>query len=73
MAYHAVHALALKFTGSATPLDVHLTSFYTGVLPGLPTALAVIEGLGMRLYFIADKGLMCRLFFPQVERSLIKL
>ena len=29
-------ALALQFTGSATPPDVHLTSFYVGVLPGLP-------------------------------------
>ena len=32
MAYHAVHALALQFPGSATPPDVHLTSFYVGVL-----------------------------------------
>ena len=31
-----MHALALQFTGSATPPDVHLTSFYVhvGVLPG---------------------------------------
>ena len=33
------------------PPDVHLTSFYVGVLPGLPPCymLAVIEGLGTRL------------------------
>ena len=36
----------MQLTGSATPPDVHLTSFYVGVLPGLPP---VIEGLGMRL------------------------
>ena len=28
--------LALQFTGSVTPPNVHLTSFYVGVLPGLP-------------------------------------
>ena len=27
---------ALQFTGSATPPYVHLTSFYIGILPGLP-------------------------------------
>ena len=36
VAYCAVHALALQFTRSATPPDVYLTSFYEGVLPGLP-------------------------------------
>ena len=36
MAYRTVHALALQFTGSATPPEVHLTSFYVEVLPGLP-------------------------------------
>ena len=41
--------LALQFTGSATPPEVHLTSFYVEVLPGLHTVLAVIEGLGMWL------------------------
>jgi len=28
--------LCMQLTGSATPPDVHLTSFYIGVLPGLP-------------------------------------
>ena len=28
--------ITLQFTGSATPPDIHLTSFYVGVLPGLP-------------------------------------
>ena len=47
---HRAHALALRFTGSATPPNIHLTSFYVGVLPGPPPAvLAVIEGLGIRL------------------------
>jgi len=36
VAYRAVHTLALQFTGSATPPNVYLTSFYVGVLPGLP-------------------------------------
>ena len=31
-----MHALGLQFTRGATPPDVHLTSFYVGVLPGLP-------------------------------------
>ena len=31
VAYRAVHALALQFTRSATPPDVHLASFYVGV------------------------------------------
>ena len=31
-----MHTLALQFTGSATPPNVFLTSFYIGVLPGLP-------------------------------------
>ena len=45
--------LALQFTRSAMPPDVHLTSFYLGVLPDLnSTALAVIEGLGTRLLFV---------------------
>jgi len=35
MAYRTVHALVLQFTGSATPPDVHLTSFYVTFLPGL--------------------------------------
>ena len=30
------NTLAMQFTGSATPLDVHLMSFYVEVLPGLP-------------------------------------
>ena len=33
----------------ATHPYVHLTSFYVGVLPGLPPYIAVIEGLGTRL------------------------
>ena len=28
--------LCMQLTGSATPPDVHLTSFYVQVLPGLP-------------------------------------
>ena len=48
MAYHAMHALALQFSGSATPPDVHLTSFYVGVLH----PLAVIEGLGIWLVLV---------------------
>ena len=28
--------LCMQLTGSAMPPDVHLTSFYVGVLPGLP-------------------------------------
>ena len=32
----AVHSLALQFTGSATPPNVYLASFYVGVLLGLP-------------------------------------
>ena len=28
--------LCMQLTGSATPPDVHLTSFYVRVLPGLP-------------------------------------
>ena len=36
VAYRVVHALALQFTGSATLPNIHLTSFYVGVLPGLP-------------------------------------
>jgi len=28
--------MTLQFTGSATPPNVYLTSFYVGVLPGLP-------------------------------------
>ena len=33
---HGLSHLALQFTISATPPDVHLTSFYVGVVPGLP-------------------------------------
>ena len=40
--------ITLQFTGSATPPDFHLKSFYVGVLPGLPPR-KVIEGLGTRL------------------------
>ena len=36
LAYCAVHALALQFTGSAIPPNVYLMLFYIGVLPGLP-------------------------------------
>ena len=36
VAYCVVHALALQFTGSGTLPNIHLTSFYVGVLPGLP-------------------------------------
>ena len=36
VAYRTVHTLALQFTRSATPPNVYLTSFYVGVLPGLP-------------------------------------
>ena len=36
VAYRAVHALALQFTGSAMPPDIHLMLFYVGVLPGFP-------------------------------------
>ena len=43
MAYCAVHALGLQFTGSATPPDVILCKSFTS------TVLAVIEDLGMRL------------------------
>jgi len=28
--------LALPFTGTAMPSNIHLTSFYVGVFPGLP-------------------------------------
>ena len=30
------NTLAMQFTGSATPPNVYLTSFYVEVLPGLP-------------------------------------
>ena len=49
MAYHAVHTLALQFTGSVMPPDVHLTPSYIGVLPG-PPPCSLIKGLGTRLY-----------------------
>ena len=39
-----------QFAGSTTPPNVHLTSFHVGVLLGLPTALAVTEGLGTKLH-----------------------
>ena len=50
--------ITLRFTGSATPPDIHLTLFYVGVLPGLPPR-QVIEGLGTRLYklFVVFKKL----------------
>ena len=31
MAYRVMHVLALQFTGSATPPNVHLTSFFVGI------------------------------------------
>ena len=40
-----MHVIALQFTGSATPPNVYLTSFYVGVLPVLPLHLL----LGTRL------------------------
>jgi len=51
VAYHAVHALVLQFTRSATPPDVHLTSFLcrSFTRPSTVSMLAVIEGLGTRL------------------------
>ena len=33
---HTMHAYALQFAKSATTPNIHLTSFYVGVLPGLP-------------------------------------
>ena len=33
---HTMRAYALQFAKSATPPNIHLTSFYVGVLLGLP-------------------------------------